>query len=94
MQHIDKLQNTLVDYTIKKKNIRSKVFEKIYLDLQQDEVELADPTFRKLFNKAYKDLVSTFNQSTLRRTTTSQAAKNILLGLETNFNFSLFKGKL
>ena len=35
------------------------------------------------FNKAYKDLVSTFNQSTLRRTTTSQAAKNILLGLET-----------
>ena len=32
-------------------NIKSKVFEKIFLDLQQDEVELADPTFRKLFNK-------------------------------------------
>ena len=32
-------------------NIKSKVFEKIFLDLQQDEVELADPTFRNLFNK-------------------------------------------
>ena len=32
-------------------NIKSKVFEKIFLDLQQDEVELADPIFRKLFNK-------------------------------------------
>jgi len=37
-------------------NIKSKVFEKIFLDLQQDEVELADPTFRKLFNK----LISTY----------------------------------
>ena len=36
--------------------IKSKVFEKIFLDLQQDEVELADPTFRKLFNK----LMSTY----------------------------------
>ena len=37
-------------------NIKSKVFEKIFLDLQQDEVELTDPTFRKLFNK----LISTY----------------------------------
>ena len=43
---------------------------------------MTDEEFRKLFNKAYKDLVSTFNQSTLRRTTSSQAAKNILLGLD------------
>ena len=47
---------------------------------------MTDEEFRKLFNKAYKDLVSTFNQSTLRRTTTSQAAKNILLGLETRID--------
>ena len=47
---------------------------------------MTDEEFRKLFNKAYKDLVSTFNQSTLRRTTSSQAAKNILLGLETRID--------
>ena len=29
-----------------KKNIRSKVFEKIYLDLQQDEIEFTHSPFR------------------------------------------------
>tara|TARA_R100001460_G_scaffold102492_2_gene147108 strand:- start:49 stop:1005 length:957 start_codon:yes stop_codon:yes gene_type:complete len=42
---------------------------------------MTEQEFTELFNKAYKDLISTFNQSTLRRTTTSKAAKNILLGL-------------
>ncbi|MDG2371523.1 MAG: DNA primase [Flavobacteriaceae bacterium] len=31
--------------------IKSKVYEKIFLDLQEDEIELADPIFRKLFSK-------------------------------------------
>jgi len=31
--------------------IKSKVFEKIFLDLQEDEIELADPIFRKLFSQ-------------------------------------------
>ena len=31
--------------------IKSKVYEKIFLDLQEDEIELADPVFRKLFSK-------------------------------------------
>ena len=31
--------------------IKSKVFEKIFLDLQEDEIELTDPVFRKLFSK-------------------------------------------
>ena len=37
-------------------NIKAKVFEKIFLDLQQDEVELADPNFRNLFHR----LISAF----------------------------------
>jgi len=31
--------------------IKSKVYEKIFLDLQEDEIELADPVFKKLFTK-------------------------------------------
>ena len=31
--------------------IKSKVYEKIFLDLQEDEIELADPVFKKLFSK-------------------------------------------
>ena len=31
--------------------IKSKVYEKIFLDLQEDEIELADPIFRKLFSQ-------------------------------------------
>ncbi|WP_340200161.1 DNA primase [Ascidiimonas sp. W6] len=35
-----------------------KVFEKLYLDLQQDEIELSNPTFRKLF----QDIVQKLNE--------------------------------
>ena len=31
--------------------IKSKVYEKIFLDLQEDEIEFADPIFRKLFSQ-------------------------------------------
>ena len=40
-----------------KKNIRSKVFEKIYLDLQQDEIEFTHSPFRNI----YKKLSDSFN---------------------------------
>ncbi|XLS29965.1 DNA primase [Flavobacteriaceae bacterium M23B6Z8] len=33
-----------------------KVFEKLYLELQQDEIELSDPTFRKLFQEIVQRL--------------------------------------
>jgi len=34
-----------------KKEIRSKVFEKIYLDLQQDEIEFTHSPFKNIYNK-------------------------------------------
>ncbi len=34
-----------------KKDIRSKVFEKIYLDLQQDEIEFTHSPFKNIYNK-------------------------------------------
>ena len=40
-----------------KQNIRSKVFEKIYLDLQQDEIEFTHSPFRNI----YKKLIDSFN---------------------------------
>ena len=40
-----------------KKKIRSKVFEKIYLDLQQDEIEFTHSPFRNI----YKKLIDSFN---------------------------------
>ena len=40
-----------------KKNIRSKVFEKIYLDLQQDEIEFTHSPFKSI----YKKLIDSFN---------------------------------
>jgi DNA primase len=33
-----------------------KVFQKLYLDLQQDEIELSDPTFRKIFQEMIQKL--------------------------------------
>merc|ERR1739848_494082 len=33
------------------KNIKSKVFEKIFLDLQQDEIEFAHSPFQKIYTK-------------------------------------------
>jgi DNA primase len=45
---------------IEEKEIKStKVFERIYLSLQEDEVELAHPTFKKVYN----DLIGYFNQN-------------------------------
>ena len=43
-----------------KKEIRSKVFEKIYLDLQQDEIEFTHSPFKDIFNK----LINGFNNGT------------------------------
>ena len=40
-----------------KKDIRSKVFEKIYLDLQQDEIEFTHSPFKSIYNK----LIDGFN---------------------------------
>ncbi len=40
-----------------KKNIRSKVFEKIYLDLQQDEIEFTHSPFKNI----YKKLIDSFH---------------------------------
>ena len=39
------------------KNIKSKVFEKIFLDLQQDEIEFAHSPFQKIYTK----LIETYN---------------------------------
>ena len=45
-----------------KKDIRSKVFEKIYLDLQQDEIEFTHSPFKSIYNK----LIDSFhNQESL-----------------------------
>ena len=48
-----------------------KVFEKLYLDLQQDEIELSNPTFRKIFQEIVQKLneeedfsIETFIQET------------------------------
>ena len=43
--------------TLKTTTLRAKVYEKIYLDLQQDEVELSTPAFREL----YEQLLVKFN---------------------------------
>ena len=43
-----------------KKEIRSKVFEKIYLDLQQDEIEFTHSPFKDIFNK----LINGFHNGT------------------------------
>ena len=39
------------------KSIKSKVFEKIFLDLQQDEIDFAHPPFQKI----YKKLIEIYN---------------------------------
>ncbi len=39
------------DLTFKTTTLRAKVYEKIYLDLQQDEVELSTPAFRELYEQ-------------------------------------------
>ena len=38
-----------------KKEIRSKVFEKIYLDLQQDEIEFTHSPFKNIYSKLIND---------------------------------------
>jgi DNA primase len=43
-----------------KKEIRSKVFEKIYLDLQQDEIEFTHSPFKDIYNK----LINGFHNGT------------------------------
>ncbi|MGH2664946.1 DNA primase [Flavobacterium sp.] len=44
---------------VKEKNNRYKVFRRIYLSLQEDEVELTTPIFREIYN----DLIGYFNEN-------------------------------
>ena len=44
-------KNEKGDIVESKKEIRSKVFEKIYLDLQQDEIEFTHGPFKEIYNK-------------------------------------------
>lgn len=45
------VKNEKGDIVENKKEIRSKVFEKIYLDLQQDEIEFTHKPFREIYEK-------------------------------------------
>lgn len=45
------IKNEKGDIVENKKEIRSKVFEKIYLDLQQDEIEFTHKPFREIYEK-------------------------------------------
>lgn len=49
-------KNEKGDIVESKKEIRSKVFEKIYLDLQQDEIEFTHGPFKEIYNKLINSL--------------------------------------
>ena len=49
-------KNDKGDIVESKKQIRSKVFEKIYLDLQQDEIEFTHGPFKEIYNKLINSL--------------------------------------
>ena len=49
-------KNEKGDIVESKKQIRSKVFEKIYLDLQQDEIEFTHGPFKEIYNKLINSL--------------------------------------
>lgn len=46
------------DISFKPETVKAKVFEKIYLDLQEDEIEFANPSFKEL----YLEIITTLNQ--------------------------------
>mgnify|MGYP001220628680 FL=1 len=54
-------KNEKGDIVENKKEIRSKVFEKIYLDLQQDEIEFTHEPFKEIYNK----LINSFHNQKL-----------------------------
>jgi len=54
-------KNEKGDIVENKKEIRSKVFEKIYLDLQQDEIEFTHEPFKEIYNK----LINSFHNQSL-----------------------------
>jgi len=54
-------KNEKGDIIENKKEIRSKVFEKIYLDLQQDEIEFTHEPFKEIYNK----LINSFHNQNL-----------------------------
>jgi len=54
-------KNEKGDIVENKKEIRSKVFEKIYLDLQQDEIEFTHEPFKEIYNK----LINSFHNQNL-----------------------------
>ena len=54
-------KNEKGDIVESKKEIRSKVFEKIYLDLQQDEIEFTHLPFKEIYNK----LINSFHNQKL-----------------------------
>ena len=49
-------KNEKGDIVESKKQIRSKVFEKIYLDLQQDEIKFTHEPFKEIYNKLINSL--------------------------------------
>ena len=52
-------KNEKGDIVESKKEIRSKVFEKIYLDLQQDEIKFTHEPFKEIYNKLINCLLYT-----------------------------------
>ena len=54
-------KNEKGDIVETRKEIRSKVYEKIYLDLQQDEIEFTNGRFKELYNK----LINSFHNLNL-----------------------------
>ena len=50
MYFVEKKTHFVVFWTKKNKFVNSKVYEKIFLDLQQDEIEFANKEFRDLFD--------------------------------------------
>ena len=49
-QRINFIFSEVDDEIIENKYVKSKVYEKIFLDLQQDEIEFANKEFRDLFD--------------------------------------------
>ena len=54
-------KNEKGDIVESRKEIRSKVYEKIYLDLQQDEIEFTHGPFKEIYNK----LINSFHNQNL-----------------------------
>ena len=49
-------ENESGDLVLEPENIESKVYEKVFLDLQEDEIELSNADFRNLYYRLIEDL--------------------------------------